>query len=736
MNFELSQDQQLMRETFVRFLNEESTLERVRAALPSGFDQALWTGLAELGAFSLRVPQAAGGLGLGLLDAAVLMEEAGRTLASGPIAETLIAAAVLARLDAGGEHRGLFDKVIAGQAIISLAFHDVAVEPVQWVSGGAIAEAVIARDGDKVVLIAVPPREGENEPNLGSTPIAQLRLGGAARSVLSASDQGRTVFAQGIEEWKLLMAAALAGLAREAIELASTYARERVAFGQPIGTYQGISHPLADLLCDVDGGKYLTWKTLRDIADGNPRAAAEISLTAWWNADAASRAVAQALHTFGGYGLTTEYDIHLYNLRAKAWPLIFGDPARLLEEAGRRLYAGETAVLPEVGEVSIDFDLGEEARSLASELDAFFKENLTPELKAKAHYSFDGHDPGIHRKLAQAGLLFPGWPKEWGGRAAPPYALNAASHVWEAHGWTSHVMGVSNMVGTIIRRFGSDQLKREVLTKIAAGEVICSLGYSEPGSGSDVFAAATRATRDGDAWRIDGQKMFTSGANIADYVLLLARTDPELPKHKGLTMFIVPLKSPNVEIQPVFTFQDERTNITYYDGVKVADSYRLGEVNGGVKVMAGALELEHGGGFGKTQQHMVSAAEELCRELIFRGRPLVEDPAAQVRLARATAHVMVSDVIAWRALWAGFEKKPNAGFGPMAKLFSSEKFLKDASDLLNLTAPESLSNRKGPAGFLNQCYRHSQGTTIYGGTSEIHRSMIAERALNLPRTRA
>jgi hypothetical protein len=126
----------------------------------------------------------------------------------------------------------------------------------------------------------------------------------------------------------------------------------------------------------------------------------------------------------------------------------------------------------------------------------------------------------------------------------------------------------------------------------------------------------------------------------------------------------------------VFTFQDERTNITYYDGVKVPDSYRLGEVNGGVKVMAGALELEHGGGFAKTQQHMVRMAEQLCRELKFRGRPLIEDTAAQVRLARATAHVMVSEVIAWRALWAGVEKKPNAGFGPMAKLFSSEKFLR------------------------------------------------------------
>ena len=735
MNFELPEDQQLMRQTFARLLNEESSMERVRAALPSGFDAALWKGLAELGSFSLRVPQSAGGLGLGVLDAAVLMEEVGRTLASGPIAETLIAAAVLAKLDKSGEHRGLLDKVMAGQTVVSLAFHDVAVEPEQWVAGGAIAAAVIARDGDNVVLIAVPPNDGHDEPNLASTPIAQLRFGGAARSVLSAGSEGRRVFTQALEEWKLLMAAALAGLAREAIELASTYARERFAFGQPIGTYQGISHPLADLLCDVDGGKYLTWKTLRDIADGDPRAAAEISLTAWWNAGAASRAVAQALHTFGGYGLTTEYDIHLYNLRAKAWPLILGDPARLLEEAGRRLYAGETTVLPEVGEISIDFDLGEQAQQLAGELDTFFKQNLTPELQAKSHYSFDGHDAGIHRKLARAGLLFPGWPKEWGGRAAPAYALNAASHVWEAHGWTSHVMGVSNMVGTIIRRFGGEQLKREVLAKIASGEAICSLGYSEPGSGSDVFAAATRATRDGDAWRIDGQKMFTSGANIADYVLLLARTDPEVPKHKGLTMFIVPLKSPNIEIQPVFTFQDERTNITYYDGVKVPDSYRLGEVNGGVKVMAGALELEHGGGFGKTQQHMVRMAEKLCRELKFRGKPLIEDTAAQVRLARATAHFLVSDVIAWRALWAGVEKKPNAGFGPMAKLFSSEKFLEDASDLLDLTAPESLSKRTGPAGFLNQCYRHSQGTTIYGGTSEIHRSMIAERALNLPRTR-
>ncbi len=733
MNLEPSDDQRLLRDTFARFLDEQSSMARVRAALPSGFDKALWIGLAELGAFSLRVPESAGGLGLGLLDAVILMEEVGRTLASGPIAETLIAARLLARL---GGREALLRQVTSGEVVVGVAFHDLAAEPKQWVAGGAVAEAVIGREGDKIVLLAVPEGERRGEPNLASTPIAQLRLGKPARTVLAEDPQGRAIFCEAIEEWKLLTAAALAGLAREALRLAAAYARERIAFGQPIGTFQGISHPMADLICDVDGGKYLTWKAIRDIADGAAEAGAEISLAAWWNADAASRTVSHALHTFGGYGLTTEYDIHLYNLRAKAWPLALGDPERLLEQAGRRLYAGERTHLPDPGAVAIDFDIGAEARALAEEVDAFFRKNLTPELRAKAHYSWEGHDPGIHRKLAQARLLFLGWPEELGGREAPAYARHAAYHVWQTHEWTTAPMSVAGMVGSIIRRFGSDELKREVLTRIAAGEAICSLGYSEPKSGSDVFAAATRATRDGEGWRIDGQKMFTSGANIADYVLMLARTDPQAPKHKGLTMFIVPLKAKGVEIQPVHTFQDERTNITYYDGVGIPDSYRLGEVNQGVKVMSASLELEHGGGFGPVQKRMVAAAEEFCREARHGGRPLIEDGAAQARLARASAHATLSELLALRALWAGVEKKPNLAYGPMAKLFSSERFLEDSSDLLDLAAPDSLSKREGPTGFLNQCYRHSQGTTIYGGTSEVHRSLIAERALGLPRTRA
>jgi alkylation response protein AidB-like acyl-CoA dehydrogenase len=736
MNFDLTDDQEMMRDMFARFLDEHSSMARVRAAAPSGFDPALWSGLAELGALSIRVPEEAGGLGLGLFDAAILMEEAGRTLASGPLAETLVTARLLAQLggDAGAT---LLGQVGSGKAIASLAFHDAAVDPVQWIGGGQVAQAVIARLGDEIILISVPDTARIAEDNLASTPIAQIDLLAHPRVTLASGADALATFAAGVEEWKLLIAAGLGGIGREALKLAAAYACERKQFDQYIGQFQAISHPLADLLCDMDGGKFLVWKAIRDLADGAAEAGAAISLAAWWNSDAASRAVAQALHTFGGYGLTTEYDIFLFNLRAKAWPLVLGDPQALIAEAGRRLYGGEAAALPDAGAMPVDFDLGEEARAITQEIEAFFAENVTPDMRETFHYSWEGYNPELNRKLAEQNLLYLGLPKDVGGRGLSAYEKTAAMDAFELQGYNNPAAGVTQMVSLIIHRFGTEELKEAVLPQIMRGEVICSLGYSEPGAGSDVFAAQCRATQEPDgSWRIDGTKMFTSGANLSTYVLMLCRTNTEVAKHKGLTMFIVPLKADGVTIQPVYTFQDERTNITFYDGVKIPDSWRLGAVDGGVRTMSASLELEHGGGFAKYQRAMLHAAETLCREISHKGKPLIEDEGAQARLARTAANLWVSELIAFRANWASMEKKPNLAYGPMAKMFSSEKFQSDARDLLDLTAPLSLSKRKGAAAEINMFYRHAQGATIYGGTSEVHRSMIAERALGLPRTRA
>jgi alkylation response protein AidB-like acyl-CoA dehydrogenase len=160
-------------------------------------------------------------------------------------------------------------------------------------------------------------------------------------------------------------------------------------------------------------------------------------------------------------------------------------------------------------------------------------------------------------------------------------------------------------------------------------EAICSMGYTEPSAGSDVAAVTTRAVRqdDGD-WRIDGQKMFTSGAHRAQYVFLLTRTNPDAPKHRGITLFIVPLDTEGIEVHPVHTVGDERTNVTYYTGVRVPDAYRVGEVDGDWKVMSYALEIEHGACFASFQDELVEAAVAWARETRRDGRAVLDDPLA------------------------------------------------------------------------------------------------------------
>ncbi|MBV1916768.1 MAG: acyl-CoA dehydrogenase [Sphingomonadaceae bacterium] len=733
MNLEISEDQQMITDSFTRFLDAESSTERVRAALPIGYDKALWNGLGDLGAFGLRVPDDAGGLGLGLFDAALLMEQAGRALVSGPLAEAIVATRLLALLSADDEGELLGD-AIAGQKVISIALHDVAEQPVQLVPGAAVAEAVVARRGNDIVLVRPEPKD-EPERTLASTPIDRIDLTAGNCSVLASGADALQLFAAALEEWKLLIASALVGLSAESIRLASEYACERVQFGKLIGTYQGVSHPLADAIVEVDAGRLMLWRAIASIAQNAPDAGECVSTATWWAGKTAEKSVAQSLHTFGGYGLTLEYDIHLFNLRSRAWLLVLGDPEQLLDEAARRRYDGEQASLPDVGEMGITFSLDPAEKELATDTRKFFETQLTEEELSKAHYSYEGTVPSVNIKMAKAGVLYPDWPERLGGRDAGPYSMEAAMEVWDDYNWSSHGRGTSNIIGLMIDRFGTETVKKDVLSKIISGELICSLGYSEPGSGSDVFAAKTRAVREGDNWRIDGQKMFTSGAEHADYVLLLTRTDPDAPKHKGITMFMVPLKVDEVTIQEVKTFQEERTNITYYDGVIVPDEYRLGEVNGGLHVLALALEIEQGMTFAAYHRRMIAAAETMCRENKRDGRARMDDRTTKLRLTRANANAVAGDCLRKRIMWVSAEKKPNFAYGPASKLFSSEAYRRDSFDLLNLTAPESLAFESKDAAYINQCYRHSHVATTYGGTSEVQRSQIAEKQLGLPRTR-
>jgi alkylation response protein AidB-like acyl-CoA dehydrogenase len=730
MNWTIPEDSRPIQEMFERFFEAESTPARVRAAEPVGFDSQLWGSLVELGAPIMRVPEAFGGGGMRLLDACLMMAQAGRRLASAPLAEAIAAAGVLAA--AGGDVAAQWIAALgAGEKRLTLALHDVADGRTQLVPGGAVADAIVCRDGDFLLLVELDAPLAA-PATLAGNAIGQFDPAVGRRTVIASGETAVAAFEAGLEEWKLLVASALNGLSREALVQASVYACERIQFGVPIGTYQGISHPLANDIIEVDGSDLLITRTLKAMAAGSAQASANVSLTFWWSARTASKAVAHALHTYGGYGLTNEYDVQLYHRRAKAWAMPLGDPAAELLRAGRRAFLGETVCLPDAGQMEEDFSTPEHALALADETRALFDRVLTPELRAKAHYSFEGHDWGVSKALGEAGLLFPDWPTKWGGRDVDVEANRASIGVWEEFEWTTLPRGVTGMIGKLVMQFGSEELQQEVLPRMGRGEIIASLGYTEPGCGSDVFGAQTRAVRDGDDWVINGQKMFTSGADLASYVFLLTRTDPDLPKHKGLTLFLVPLDLPGVEIHPVHTFMDERTNATFYSDVRIPDHYRVGPVDGGVRVMSAALQMEQGGAsYHRNQRRMITEVLEWARE---EGR--LDDADLISRLARVLAHAEIGEALARRVLDASRAGAPDEAYGPASKVFTTETFISDSADLLDLTAPASLVRGRTGIGLVEESYRHATATSIYGGTSEVLRSMVAERRLALPRSRA
>jgi alkylation response protein AidB-like acyl-CoA dehydrogenase len=331
------------------------------------------------------------------------------------------------------------------------------------------------------------------------------------------------------------------------------------------------------------------------------------------------------------------------------------------------------------------------------------------------------HDWGLHRALAERGYLSAGWPRDVGGHGRSALETTTLQQELYAAGAPVDGMGIASMVAATLVLEGNEWQRTEVLPRLLRGEILPCLGYSEPDAGSDVAAVATRAVRDGEEWVIDGQKMFTTMAHEATYVFLLARTDPEKPKHRGLTMFLVPTDAEGVSVTPVHTLGGERTNITWYDGVRVPDRCRVGEVDAGWSVMHAALVYErNSANWGEPHRLLESLAETLDRR----------DPVVAVALGRHAARDEVGRLLLYRSAWLASEGGLPLVEGSMSKLFQSEWFTAMASELLDLTGPEGTV-----AGHLEHAFRHSTVTTIYGGSSEVQRGIIAERGLGLPRSR-
>lgn len=372
-------------------------------------------------------------------------------------------------------------------------------------------------------------------------------------------------------------------------------------------------------------------------------------------------------------------------------------------------------------------------QAFLDEMRAFLAEHVTDDVIRRDRETGDNFDGGVHLALGEAGYLQGEWKTEDEGGFS-----RLRRRLWELEKRRHHVpwvtMGTTVMVAKAVAAFGSPELREEVLPKVFSGHARLCLGYTEPEGGSDIATCKTRAVRDGDEWVINGSKMFTTGAHNCQYVFLITNTDPEAPKHKSITMFLVPLDTPGIDIQGMRTVDGDRTNIVYYSDVRVPDHYRLGEVNGGWTVLRGPLDAEHGAPAAvpdglqdvatmtRQGEFMVKACDvagQVVGTPDAHGRKAIDDDSVAYRLGRSVARMEVAI------------STPSI-FGRVALAQTMRDVAPDLMDILG-TASTLPVGTDGAAdhGAAEYVYRFAPLVGIYGGTLEVFRNMIAQHVLGL-----
>jgi 3-oxocholest-4-en-26-oyl-CoA dehydrogenase alpha subunit len=371
-------------------------------------------------------------------------------------------------------------------------------------------------------------------------------------------------------------------------------------------------------------------------------------------------------------------------------------------------------------------ELSNEDVEFRNEVRAFLSTHVTEEVKRRNRETGDNFDEGVHLAMGAAGYLAAELKPETNG------GFNRVrQRIWELEKRRAHVpwvtWGTTALVARSVETFGSPELKDEVLPGVCSGHIRFCLGYTEPEGGSDVATCKTRAVRDGAGWIINGSKMFTTGAHNCQYVFLITNTDPDAPKHQNLTMFLVPLSSPGIEIQGIRTVDGDRTNIVYYSDVRVDDEYRLGDVNAGWAVLREPLAVEHGAvelNPDGLQDLSIIAHQGLYMAEVVDNIATVtalDDKSVRHRLGKSVARLEAA------------LSTP----GIFGRVAIAQTMRDIAPDLMDLLGPASALPIGTPGaaddGGAEYLFRWAPLVGIYGGTLEVFRNMIAQHVLGLPR---
>ena len=672
----------------------------------------IWSAAAEQGWTGLAIAEEHGGSGFGLAELAVVLEAQGRELCPGPFLPTVAAALVIDRCAtdslraqvlpglADGTTVGALalsgnvtvgaDLVVTGESPVVLGAPDAAVLVI------AAGEDVVVVDADADGVTITPLESMDTTRSVGSVALRGVAVA-EDRVLRGTARKARTVF-------RILASAEAVGVSWATLEMAVEYAKVREQFGRTIGTFQAVKHHAANMLVNAEETTAATWDAAR----------ADDLDSAWFPAAvAASHAIRTQIFNaqnniqlHGGIGFTWEHDAHLYLRRARTLAAIMADGADpLLDvvEAQRSGQAhGASFTLPQEAEAHRD-----KAREAVTTLRS---------LAAEKQRDF----------LVDSGYLVPHWPKPWG-RAAD--VLEQLVIEEEFADIKRPDMGITGWVTLTIAQAGTDDQRERWVEPVLRGEVMWCQLFSEPGAGSDAAAVRTSAKKVDGGWRITGQKVWTSLAHICQWGLATVRTDPDAPKHAGVTMMAVDMKAPGVTVNPLKGLTGHaHFNEVFFDDVFVPDEDVVGDVNKGWLVARATLGNERisigggsGGATGFTADDLIklidSAPAEVAAQSVRRaGEVIAESHTLRLlNLRRVT-----------RAI-AGAEPGPE---GNVTKLLVAEAGQRLTELAMELAGSAAVA---GQTPTLMQAYLGNRAMTIAGGTSEITRNTIAERILGLPR---
>ncbi|WP_084044011.1 acyl-CoA dehydrogenase [Mycobacterium avium] len=716
MGIALTDDHRELAEVARGFLTSQKARWAARSLLDATDEPrpGFWPNLVELGWLGLHIDEEYGGSGFGLPELVVVVEELGRAVAPGPFVPTVIASAVIAKNGTAEQKSRLLPGLIDGTVTAGIGLDSrvrlgdgVADGEAGILLGAGLAGLLLIAAGDDVLVLErdrdgvsvdVPdnfdPTRRSGRVRLDNVRVSDADVLAGARP--SALARART-----------LLAAEAVGGASDCVDAAVAYAKVRQQFGRTIATFQAVKHHCANMLVGAESGIAAVWDAARAAGEDEDQFHLIAAVAAALAFPAYVRNAELNIQVHGGIGFTWEHDAHLHLRRAVVTAALFGGDAPAAD-VFERTAAGTVR--------DNSLDLPPEAEELRTKIRA----------DAAAIAALD-KDAQLD-KLIETGYVMPHWPKPWG-RAADAVEQLVIEEEFRAAGIKRPDYGITGWVILTLIQHGTPwQIERFVGKALRKDEIWCQL-FSEPDAGSDAASIKTRATRVEGGWKINGQKVWTSGAHYCARGLATVRTDPDAPKHAGITTVIVDMKAPEVEVRPLRQITGGSDfNEVFFNDLFVPDEDVVGTPNSGWTVARATLGNERVsiGGSGSFYEGLADQLVQLAQQ-----RP---DRLAggKIRVGSYLAEETALRLLNLRRAARSVEGTGPGPEGNVTKLKLAEHMVEGAAIMAALLGPE-VALTDGPGALSGRLMMGARGMAIAGGTSEVTRNQIAERILGMPR---